>query len=416
MSQDTATNLEFTGWKFFKSSAAITVGLAVARLLGMAFSLVLARFLSPDIYGEVQYSISLAGICAILTQPFGQHIFAKLIGSYRSDQQAFDRYMPQAWTFLLMLFISSFLLSLPLLIGLDRLNIGVVAVFVGLTVFYTYYGIARGYIDNPRLLAAYLGSNTVQIIVTLAAYALLRADSAMPALVIYGTSYFLPLFLLQIFRPFPLKVQIARPDWGTLREIARLSAPIFVAHAGYMAYMATDLLFLERLVSGTELGVYALARNLAAVFILVPMGVNTMILPQIASSPKSQHRQLLRQALIWQIGASAIILIGYAVLYNPVVAFVFGEEYVSTPAIYLVYAIAMIIGQTHSIISGALVGAGKSDQNAISIVISLIATVIAAILLIPSQGSAGAALAMFIGAAAALGVYIVTDVRDFGRN
>jgi O-antigen/teichoic acid export membrane protein len=371
--------------------------------------------LSPESFGAVQYGISLAGICAILTQPFGQHMFAKLIGSHSNDADEFARVIPQAWTYLLMLFLGSALLALPLLIGLDNLNIGVVAVFVGLTVFYTYYGIARGYLDNPRLLGAYLGSNLVQIIVTVFVYVTLSETSPIPALVIYGTSYFLPLILLQIFRPFPLKISFARPDWQVVRDLNKLAFPIFLAHAGYMIYMAIDLLLLERAVSGEDLGVYALAKNLSAVFVLIPMGVNTMILPQIARSPKSEHRRLLKQALVFQLGASAAALVFYALLYNPAVTFLFGEEYTSSPAIYLVYAAAMIITQTSSIISGALVGSGRGDQQTISVIVGTSLTVIAAFILIPLYAGAGAAAAMLIGAITGLVIYVFIGLRDFGK-
>jgi O-antigen/teichoic acid export membrane protein len=241
-------------------------------------------------------------------------------------------------------------------------------------------------------------------------------DTIQPALIVYGSSYFLPLLLLQILRPFALKMQLARPDWEALRSILRLSIPIFIAHAGYVAYIAADLLFLERVVTGTDLGVYALSKNLSAVFILVSMGVNTVIMPRIAGAPRSQHREILRQALTWHLVVSGSILVIYALLYNPVVGLVFGAEYVTTPAIYLVFSLAMVISQTHSLISQALVGQGKSDLYATSMIISLIATVVAAALLVPQYAGVGAASAMLIGAVVALAIYGYIAVRRLRQS
>jgi len=90
----------------------------------------------------------------------------------------------------------SILIAVPILVLTDRFQIGVLVIFLGSTLFYSYYGLARGFMASKRLLAAYLGSNLVQIIAIIVVYQFGSTDSPTPALLIYGLSYLLPVIVL----------------------------------------------------------------------------------------------------------------------------------------------------------------------------------------------------------------------------
>ncbi len=394
-------------WRYLRSSGVITVGLAFARFLGLAFSLVMARLLDPDGYGYIQHGIALAGVFAIVTQPFGQHVLAKIIGKYRErDEDAYNTYMEHAWLLLAVLSLVSLVVMTAILLLTRQFDVGIVAVFIGITVFYTYYGVARGFVDNQRLLAAYLGSNAVQIVAIIVIYVFLGTTEPLAALIVYGASYFLPLALLTVFYPFPLQVKLPRPQWPVIIDLIKMTTPIVISHIGFIVYMSLDLLLLETHVDETALGVYALAKTVANVFIMISMGVTTVILPQIAAAaPGQERRRLLRDALTWHLGLSLAILIVYAFTYNDVVSRVFGAEYVVSTSVYLVIAVGIILSQTHTLISQALVGADKSTLYAASQVVSVIVTFAVGLIAIPALKAEGAALTVFAGAAAAMFVY-----------
>ena len=376
-------------------------------MLGLAFSLVMARLLDPEGYGYIQYGIALGGVFAIATQPFGQHVVAKIIGKYRSgDAQVYQRYLDHAWLVQTMLFIASLVISSVVLLASERFDVGILVVFIGISVFYTYYGVARGFLDNGRLLVAYLGSNLLQIIAILVVYLGLGSDSTRPALLIYGGSYFLPLAVLIILWPFQMRFRLPRPQWPMIVAVSKMSVPIIISHVGFLVYMSLDLLLLERFVDDRALGVYALAKTLANVFMIISMGVNTVIMPQVASAPRGKaRRRLLRNALIWHLTMSVSVLVIYALSYSWLVERVFGPEYLIEASVYLVLAVGMVISQTHSVISQALVGADRASLYAISQVFSVAVTLTAGLTLIPTFTSEGASLTMLAGASAALSIY-----------
>ena len=74
-------------WDFIRGSAALSVGMAVARVLGLAFSLLLAASFSPDDYGIFQYGLMLGLIFCIGTHPFGQHVIARFIAKHSDGGQ-----------------------------------------------------------------------------------------------------------------------------------------------------------------------------------------------------------------------------------------------------------------------------------------------------------------------------------------
>jgi O-antigen/teichoic acid export membrane protein len=388
----------------------LTLGLAVARILGLAFSLVLARLLQPDLYGYIQYTIALAGVLALGTQPFGQHMFARLIGKYREDLDQFQRYINSAWFVLGGVFALTLIVATPILFATDHFSIGLIAVYVGLTVFYTYYGMARGFLDNRRLLTAVMMSNLAQIVLILFVYLVLGSKSPLPALLIYGGTYVLPALLL-VYSPFPLRVlRLRRPDWPIVRELVRLSVPLWVSQACYALFIALDLLLLEANVPPAEVGVYALARTLATGFTLITMGINTTLLPRIAGAPKEQHGRLLRQALTYHLAASLTVLFLYAFVYNPIVGLVFGAQYQVGPEVYLLLALGQVIGQTHTVISSAMVGSDRAALDTYSLILLVSVTLVAGLILVPAYGAGGAALTFCIGTITGIAFYIVVSV------
>lgn len=404
--------LQGVDWRFLRSSTMLTLGLAVARILGLAFSLVLARLLQPDLYGYIQYTIALAGVMAMGTQPFGQHMFARLVGKYRSDLDQFYRYINSAWFVLGGVFALTLIVATPILFATDNFSVGLIAVYVGLTVFYTYYGLARGFLDNNRLLAAVMFSNIAQIVLILFVYLVLGSQSPLPALLIYGGTYLLPVLLLA-FSPFQLPIlRFRRPDWPIVRQIVRLSFPIWVAHACYVIFVALDLLFLEANATDTEMGVYALARTLSTGFTLVTMGINTTLMPKIAGAPKDQHGKLLRQALTYHLGLSLAVLFVYAFVYNPLVTLVFGAQYAVGPEVYLILAVGQVIGQTHTVITAAMVGGDRAVIDTYSMILTVIGTLIAGFIFVPAYGPAGAALTFCIGASISTGFYVMLGLWE----
>ena len=392
--------------ELFKSSTIISVGVALARLLGFGFSLVLARLLSPDDYGFIQYTLTLAGLVTMLTLPFGQHVLARYIGNVKDKPAELDEFLGTAWIILIGLVAVTLLIAIPALWFAGRLSLGLIVVFLGFTLHYSYFGLARGFMASWRLMAAYLGSNVVQMVVIVIVYVFMGERSPMPALIIYGASYLLPIALLQFSQPFPVRFRLFVPDRAYVRRILKFSAPIWISHAAYTFYAGVDILLIERFLGTGAVGMYALTKTLTMLLSFVPTGLTTVLLPRVAAGPDESHHVLLRNTILITLATNALVLIFLLVVYRPFITFVFGEAYVVPLAVLVMLSLSEIGFGIHGIITAVVVGAGQPQLETISRVVVVVISVIFGVVFIPRLGLVGGALTTLAGAVAAILTYV----------
>jgi O-antigen/teichoic acid export membrane protein len=396
-----------------KGSILISAGMILARVIGFTFSLVLARAFSPDSFGNIQYIIVLSGIVAIGTQPFVQHVLARFIGKYNGDKNRLEDLFANSWIILIFLFVLILLIVFPILVLLNKFNWGILIIFFGTTIFYTYWGLSRGFLASGRLITAYLGSNLIQLALVVILIHYLGIQSSILALTIYGLAYLVPVILLQIFRPFPVNFNFKRINWGTSKILIMFSIPIWLSHASFMIFISIDIILLEYFSDAAALGTYSLIKTISLIFILIPSGIGTLLMPRVASLRNSSHLNLLKSSLILSFFLNGVFLVVYLFFGQSIIERVFGPEYLTDPIIFLVLSIAMILIGTHSLITAVLVGIGKVADETISRVTAVATSIIAGYILVPIYQGLGAALAIFGGAVSALFVYgVIAIIRN----
>jgi O-antigen/teichoic acid export membrane protein len=402
-------------WSLIKGSTLLSVGTAIARVLGLAFSLVLAAAFTASEYGEIRYFIAVASIVAIGTMPFGQHVIARFVSKYRNEGEKLDSVLSSSFVILPVVFVLTLLIALPIMLVLGNFNIGILFIFLGETLFYTYWGLSSGFLEARRLTVAYLGSNVVQILLVLFLIQWMGIKSTTLALAIYGLSYLLPLALLVIFWPLPGHVRLRLVDWKMISELLRFSLPIWVSHACFTLSVSIDFLLLERLVGERELGAYSLSKTLATMFMIVPAGISVLLMPKVAASPSKGHRQLLIRMLFISLLIDGIALMVYLPLVQPLTQRIFGRDYLVPLGVSLLLSLYMILYGIHGLITAVFVGSGRPQVESISRIIELVATIAGCWILIPSYGAWGAAIGILSGKILALVTYGVMSINRFSN-
>lgn len=403
--------------RLLTSTTVLTIGIALARLFGFGFSLILARRLTPENYGFIQYSITLGGVLAIGTMPFMQHVMARFIGKYKAEsEETLAAYMNTIWWMLMGIVTLTILLSVPVLALSGRLHLGVMVVFLGMTLFYSYYGLARGHMASYRLMAAYLGSNVVQIIAIFVVYYLLDSQTVMPALLIYGLSYLVPIVLLQIFAPLPLHWKLVLPPRAKLVELVRFSVPLWLSHISYTLYAGIDVLLLERFSGNAAVGAYALSKTLSMLLTFVPFGLNTVLMPKVAATPPDQHGKLLRQVVVLSLLANLPFLGLYLLGYQFFVHYIFGQVYVVSFEVILMLGLGETLHGLHGTITAVVVGSNRPHLETVSRISTVIVVIVVGSLAIPAYGITGAAFTVLISGIIALLAYAVTHLLERNRK
>lgn len=393
-------------WTLIRGSALISIGMILGRILGFGFRFVLARAFTPEEFGGIEYSIAVGGVLAIGTQPFAQHVLARFIGKHREDAGRLGETSTAAWLILGALTVVTLITSVPLLLALGKFNLGIVAVFVGTTLFYSYWGLSRGFLASGRLVAAYLGSNIVQLVLVILLVNVGGHRSPLLATSIFGLSYILPLLLLQVFVPLPLNFRAASANKTALRELAAFSVPIWLSHAGYMVHSTGDTILLEAFSDDASLGVYMLAKTLSLVFLFIPDGISTLLMPMVASQPGRKHGALLRSTVIGTLVINAAVLAAYLIFGQWLIQTYIGVRYVPELSVFLILSIAMMIMGAHNLITAFFVGSGKASFETISRLAGAVVMLVAGLLLVPTEGPLGAAVTVLLAAILAQVTYI----------
>jgi O-antigen/teichoic acid export membrane protein len=142
-------------------------------------------------------------------------------------------------------------------------------------------------------------------------------------------------------------------------------------------------------------------------FLIVPSGISTLLMPKVAASPQKGHFQLLTRMSIVTLLVDALALMVYLPLAQPLTQRIFGVDYLVPLAVSLLLSLYMIFYGIHGLVSAIFVGGGKPQFESASRIVELVTTVIGCWLLIPAYGGMGAAVALLAGKGMALLTYVL---------
>lgn len=393
-------------WNLLKKSSVLTVGTVVARVLGMAFSLVVARAFVPDDYGAIRYILTLGVIGSVVTQPFGQHVIARFVGLNAEVRPGLQRFVTNALTMLAGLLVASLITASVVLGLIGHLSFGVLAIIFGSCCYYAYWGLCRGLGNERRLVAVSVGSNVIQLVVVVFVIYVLDIRSAVLVTTIFGLSYLVPIGLFQVFAPLRLGLRRSLLDLREMTDIVRFSGSIWGSHVGYVAYNSIVVILLERFSGTAAVGIYALAGTLGRSFLFVPEAIATLLMPRVAAARGEDVEGGVSRLMAVSLSVNIVGLVAYMLLVRSFVVVAFDDSYLDGGIVpYLAMAVAMIVLGQHGVLTAVFVGAGEPSYETVSRIIAFAATATVAVLTIPKHGPTGAALAMLAGAAFGLAYY-----------
>jgi O-antigen/teichoic acid export membrane protein len=394
-------------WQFLRGSLVISLGLTLARVLGFAFSFLLARAFSSEDFGFVQYVITLSTLVAIGTIPFAEQVIPWFISRYQSDEEQRNGYLQHGWLILLAVYVGSLCLAIAILGLTGRFHIAILVIFSGVTLFNLYAGLARGFLAPGRLLFVYLSSNLLQMIAVFAAIYVFGATSTLPALIIYGLSYILPIVLIQRWRPFPIRLRLEQMQRAITQELLRFAAPVWVSHALYTLSYSMDILLLERFRDEAAVGVYALTKTIVMGFSFLPQGITMVLMPRIAGARDGKHRSMLINSLVVTAVVNVLALLVYLLVYEWFIVTFVGADYFVGLTFGVLMASSAIVFTFHAILTSYLLGRKQPQLETISRAVILTVNIVVGVALIPSQGIPGAAWAALLSAVGGVLTYIV---------
>jgi O-antigen/teichoic acid export membrane protein len=271
---------------------------------------------------------------------------------------------------------------------------------------------ARGSLAWGGYIVADAGSSVVKVILILVFIWMLGLKSTLAAVLIHGSSFVIPLIVLQFFRPVKIIFDLSLVNRKDIIEILKFSLPVWLSHASYMSYMTIAIIFLEHYTNDAAVGVFSLASSLSILFSFIPIGFSTFLLPKIAGTPGDRHKKLLYSALFITVLSNLILLFAYYFLAPWCVETFFGSEYLLWPNVYFMVAAVTICLGIQGIITSVFVGKGRAREETKSRLVTFIVTVVACWYFVPAWGALGASWAMLIGVVFGLIVFGFVQLSD----
>lgn len=387
------------------SSALVFAGNAIARLLGLLFSLACARVLLPAEFGVLAYALVIAtfGTFLVGNAPTG---LARFLPRVRHDPAAKDAYFTNALVIVFAALIPSVVLIVPagLAAGLSvSMTIGLVGNIVGTATYATYREAQRGQERFRAMVGFYIVANLAQLIAVLVAAALGYRSAAL-FLAVYGLSNFVALAVMWRTAPLGLRFIVRDVQWRRIAVIARFTWPLVVQTFLYLIWFGADLFLVKRLLEPVAAGEYAAAKTLVNFLLLAPMAIAGVAAPRIARIGHSDVRQYVMRILAIAVVTIGVCLLATIAIEHRAIAILFGAKYAAAAGPFAILAVGMSIYGIYLMFETSCVALGKTLVDPIATGVGMVTTIVVGILVIPQAGITGAAIAFTLGAIAQVAV------------
>lgn len=181
------------------------------------------------------------------------------------------------------------------------------------------------------------------------------------------------------------------------RELFGYGLPFYPGSlAGFFSYRADAYLIAFLVTDASEqLGYYSMAVGLAEMVFFFPRAVSILFFPHVAGAPREESdRQvaLVSRVTILVTGAFAVLLIPAAAMMIQLILPAFAPSLL--PLVVLLPGVVAL--SVANVVSGYLTGIGRPGITSSISVISLVVNIVANLILIPSFGIVGAAVASLV--------------------
>lgn len=259
----------------------------------------------------------------------------------------------------------------------------------------------------------------VQIVVTVCAYLLLKSGLTAPwvlGIYVFAGGISLVISIIFLDRNLPDSVREATPKYQVRRWLS--SSLVFMClESIYYLSPQIDLLMLGALKSLSVVGVYYPVNRGAQLILLIPMAVSTAIAPTIVQLyAQGNHLQL--QKLITT--CTRVVFVGSLLLSVGLIALshfyllLFGSEFTSGQNALIILCIGMVVSIATGSADILLNMTGYERYVTINAAVTTVFNAILNLLLIPTWGIEGAALATVISMTLASAVNAVFARKKLG--
>lgn len=379
-------------------------GLGTIALVGMIFTVIMARALGPTLFGI----FSALNALVTLLSSMGDLGFSSALVNF--IPKLADRRNVIVSTVFWVQIAVSVILGLTLAVfgfrpdliipGSQTSHFIIIGILTGL---YVLQGLALGIFNSEKkfLSASILqGSDSVIKLFIVAALFFGKNLNIELALLANVVSCLLSVFFglgreLRNVRPIFPKAQVM--------EIFHFAKWIALSRAFSVMISRVDVLLLNYLAGGFQAGIFSAASRIALLFALLVSSIGSVIAPRFSAFVKKEDIKQYLKKVALMVGGISLIMIATIIFADPLVRTIFGEKYIAAIPVFRALTIAMIPFLLSVITSQPLIYSFNQPKFFSRVtIIQVTVLIVLDLLLIPRYQAMGPTIALGISNVVAL--------------
>lgn len=253
----------------------------------------------------------------------------------------------------------------------------------------------------------------VVLLMTVLLIVILKMKIEAALIATFAGPFFMAMFLL--FRNDFIKFITFSFNWVIIKSLVSLGSVYAVALLIINLNYKIDIILLDKMSTSYELGIYSKGSQLMEYLWEIPMLLSSIIFARSANAKSGREfslkvAQLLRLSILI-IGIASLILFFVS---DQIILILFGEEFAESSLVQKVLLPGVVLLTIFKVLNMDLAGKGKPWLSLKAMVPALFINLLLNLLLIPSYGSKGAALASSISYSVAAFLFIFIYSRACG--
>lgn len=410
--------------RIVSGSFMLTVGSIIADIVGLLFSIIIARLLGPEGYGIWSLSLVYPSMVAGLVDLGLATIFARYATLSNRDRNIY------IWTGIIFRCLLGFIGALTVYFLADAFAhllarqymgdyIRILSVYTASYVLLTalgsiFNGLGRYRISASINISQFILRGVLSILFILMGFGVYGAVVACSlAYTILSIIYFI------IYTKHVKPIGFSRK---ALADMLRLSIPLYIASIGGIAVGPFVSTVLARYVSDYDLGNYRVALNALSPIVALQGAISVATLtslPLLLNNSNSLKKRT-EEAILYSSTIFIALVLCYISVISPTIHLFYGRAYAEAPIYATLYSIGIVVS---AILGSLVVGSyfitiGVTKWNTITAAIGQLTTIILALTLTSRYSVYGAVISQAIGSiiSSIAGLYIAKKLFNLEVN
>jgi len=397
-----------TGWMFFGQMFSLLVSFFIGAWI--------ARYLGPENYGVLNYSIAFAGLFSFIASLGVDGILIRELVAHPEQR---DELLGTTFRLKIIGGLIAFLLiTLSILIFKSTLLIKILTILFASCFILQAINVVSSYFQAEvkskynvkATLVSTLISSILKIIVILLGYGVIWI------IIVYVLDFVWQwIWLVKSYQSCGLKIKAWHFNKEVALKILKNSWPLMLASAAWFIYLRIDQVMIGALLGNLEVGIYAAAVKLVEVWYFVPGIICGSLFPAIINAKKMGsvvYKKRLKALYLLMIAIAVFIAIVSTILAHWIIVVLYGTAYLAAVIILKIYVwsgVGLFLGIA---INQYFLSENQSHYIFFYNLLSMITNIVLNLVLIPKIGLTGAAWATLISYSA--GPIIVLIISLFG--